>query len=314
MWPIRLLKFILVFFVVLVIPVLSVFALAPYSPAMRSTALSMARAVRTAGLLRGRDQHCSLADVWAISSGGLNLAKDKIRHEDKVVGRDGNLLLVATALGKFWIPAPDLGEMAEMLAEQDAGVYGHDVRPGDIVLDCGANVGVYTREALAAGAKTVVAIELAPEPLACLRRNFAPEIAKGRVIIYPKGVWDKDATLRLTTNVKLASTANSVALDRGETGPEVPLTTIDKLTRELHLPRVDFIKMDIEGSESHALRGAAETIAAYKPRMAVSMEHKRSDPDEIPALVQSLNGHYQLRYGGCGCTTGRAQPETLYAW
>ena len=61
------------------------------------------------------------------------------------------------------------------------------VRPGDVVLDCGANIGVFVRESLDAGAKTVVAIEPAPENIECLRRNFKDEIAAGRVIVYPEG-------------------------------------------------------------------------------------------------------------------------------
>jgi len=116
------------------------------------------------------------------------------------------------------------------LAEQEEEVYGHGVlHPGDVVLDCGANVGVYTRVALAKGARIVVAIDLAPEPIQCLRRNFESEIREGRVIVYPKGVWDKEATLRLHASAKIASAGDSVVMDRGGLGPEVPLTTIDKL-------------------------------------------------------------------------------------
>ncbi len=181
-------------------------------------------------------------------------------------------------------------------------------------MDCGANVGVYTRIALSRGARTVVAVEIASEPLACLRRTFEREIQEGRVILYPKGAWDKDTTLGLTTNPGLALTADSVAINRGVEGPEVQLTTIDEIVSELHLPRVDFINMDIEGSEAHALRGAATTLAAFKPRLEISMEHRQSDPDIIPALVLRLNPHYETRCGSCGMMTGRMQPEVLLAW
>jgi hypothetical protein len=60
---------------------------------------------------------------------------------------------------------------------------------------CGAHIGVYIREALSLGAKLVVAVEPALENLECLRRNFATEIAAGRVIVYPKGVWDREEVL-----------------------------------------------------------------------------------------------------------------------
>jgi hypothetical protein len=52
-------------------------------------------------------------------------------------------------------------------------------------------------EALKHGASKVVAIEPAPINVECLRRNFAAEIAAGRVIVAPVGVWDKDDELPL---------------------------------------------------------------------------------------------------------------------
>lgn len=299
----------------LVIPSFAIVVLAPHWGPLRAAASPIKRVIAFARSMPGHDKRCSASDVWeALDGRGFRSAEAQIRAADKVIGTDGNLALVATPSGKFWIPAPDLDTLAEQLAEQKLDEYSHDVRAGEIVLDCGANVGVYTRIALDRGARTVVAIELAPEPLACLRRTFEREIREGRVILYPKGVWDKDTTLHLTTSPRLASAADSVAINRGEEGPEVQLTTIDELVAELRLPRVDFINMDIEGSEAPALRGAARTLATYKPRLEISMEHKQTDPDVLPALVLRLNPQYQTQCGSCGMMTGRMQPEVLLAW
>jgi hypothetical protein len=57
------------------------------------------------------------------------------------------------------------------------------VRAADVVLDYGANVGAFTRKALSAGAKLVVAIDSSPINQEALRRTFAKEITEGRVII-----------------------------------------------------------------------------------------------------------------------------------
>lgn len=265
-----------------------------------------------------RHRLCSLTDAWSEA-----VATDKILAERSVSAKfrqlqsGPGLLLIETSIGRFWIPQPDLPTLAEEIAEEQRGVYelnGHELRAGDVVLDCGANVGVYTRTALTAGARLVVAIEPAPLPLECLRRNFATEIQAGRVIILPKGVWNKDDTLELSVNPHLASTAASVALERGAKGPRVSLTTIDKLATDLKLERVDFIKMDIEGAEPQALEGASATVAKFHPRMAISLEHRPSDPDRIPALVKRLWPDYQIQCGPCVNMNGSLQPVALLAW
>jgi hypothetical protein len=131
--------------------------------------------------------------------------------------------------------------------------------------------------------------------------------------VYPKGVWNKDDELPLSTGSEWASTASSVALDRGVQGPKVPLTTIDKIMGELKLPTVDFIKMDIEGAEMEALEGAVETVRQFHPRMAISVEHRPSDPDRIPELVQRLWPNYVSACGACANVNGSIQPDVLFA-
>lgn len=163
------------------------------------------------------------------------------------------------------------------------------------------------------GAARVIAIEPAPDNLECLRRNLAPEIATGRVLIYPKEVWNKDDVLTLRVQ-STNSGADSVALIYGDTheGPKVLLTTIDKLVSELGLTRVDFIKMDIEGAEHAALVGAAQTLRQFHPRMAIAMEHRENDPIEVPRLVHSISPDYRVKCGPCVETGASLRPETLF--
>jgi hypothetical protein len=92
---------------------------------------------------------------------------------------------------------------------------------------------------------------------------------------------------------------------------EVPLTTVDKLAAELNLPRVDFIKMDIEGAEQKAIAGARQTIVKYRPRMALCIYHMVDDPVKIPRLVQDTVPGYQTRIT-CLCAPDRIQPEVAF--
>ena len=58
--------------------------------------------------------------------------------------------------------------------------------------------------------------------------------------------------------------------------------------------KVTFIKLDIEGSELEALRGAEKIIRRDKPRLAISIYHKPQDYFEIPLYIKELVPEYKL--------------------
>ncbi len=255
------------------------------------------------------------------SAAGERAVRERLRRKleraARVVARDGAFAQWDVNGERYWMPAGSR-ILPGMLAEQKTALYdsaGQKVRPGDVVLDCGANIGLYTLAALDQGASLVVAIEPALDNVECLRRNLAPQIAAGRVIVYPKGVWDKDDVLPL--NVQPSNSASySVALRyRGASpGPQVELTTIDELVSELRLERVDFIKMDIEGSERAALAGGAQTIRRFKPRLTISVEHRYDDPLVIPKIVESIDGGYQSAPGRCIEVSAGLRPAVVSFW
>jgi FkbM family methyltransferase len=306
----------LLFLVLLLAVVSGVMTLAPhYEWAWRVTARILT-AVKFRALIKDRDRHCGINDVWRVPELALNI--DRIKRGLRVIRSDNELEQIQTPNGPIWIPAGDRVALAEELAEEAEGEYGtgdRGVGRGDTVLDCGANVGVFTREALRRGAARVVAIEPAPWALECLRRNFSDEIRQGRVVLCPNGVWDHDDTLNLTIPSGMASTAATVALKptEGRAVVAVQLTTIDKIVAELGLNSVDFIKMDIEGAEPNALRGAAWTVQKFRPRMAISLEHRPTDPEILPRLAQRLWPNYQTECGACTMMNGHLQPVIMYA-
>jgi FkbM family methyltransferase len=263
--------------------------------------------------LKGRAGNCTLAESFE----GEKLSRMQfenvtaIRTASRVIREDERFSLWSTPAGEYWMPRASGDGLLYDLGEQRRNIYGNRVRPGDIVLDAGANVGVFTRKALQAGASKIIAIEPGPENVECLRRNFAAEIADGRVVVYPKGVWDKEDILKLS--VDPADSARDSFLRPIENAQfiDVPLTTIDKLVEELRLPRVDFIKMDIEGAEQKAVVGAKNTLTKYRPRMALCIYHVTNDAVMVPKLVHNAVPDYQVSKT-CLCAEDRVQPEVAF--
>jgi hypothetical protein len=71
---------------------------------------------------------------------------------------------------------------------------------------------------------------------------------------------------------------------------------LDTYVARKNLPRVDYIKLDIEGAELDMLRGAAKTITRYKPKMAISAYHKRDDLWTLANYVKSLRSDYEFKF------------------
>ncbi|RPJ59326.1 MAG: FkbM family methyltransferase [Acidobacteria bacterium] len=261
--------------------------------------------------------HCGVSDGMAAYElwNSLRERHVKVVGSTRVVKTDpgAGLELRSTPRGQIWIPVNDVSGLEYVLAEQEAHIYGEGARgvqQGDIVLDCGAYVGTFSRLALDAGAKLVVAVEPVPEKVECLRRNFGAEIEAGRLLIYPKGVWDKEELLPLHKHSK-QSGGDSFVLDRDTTSEELQLTTIDQLVKELRLERVDFIKMDIEGAEGRALRGGASTIRAHHPGLALAVYHLPTDRQTIPEQVRELWPGYQSVCSVCQLQGGRLAPDIM---
>lgn len=68
---------------------------------------------------------------------------------------------------------------------------------------------------------------------------------------------------------------------------------VDKLDK-LNLEDVTFIKMDIEGAELDALKGAKETILKHHPKLAVCIYHKPDDFWKIPEQIFSIRKDYNI--------------------
>jgi len=278
--------------------------------------------VRSSALvLVGRHSGCTVERAWQIDQKLKHQTevKDRILAASKVIETDAATGLEnwQTPYGNFWIPKRNNYALPFNLAEQELKIYGSgkmEIKPGDVVLDCGANIGVYTREALKLGARLVVAIEPAPENVVALQRTFKDEIAAGKVIVYPKGVWDKDDVLALHIHPD-NSAADSFLINKGKSGEaevKVPLTTIDKMVAELKLDKVDYIKMDIEGAEVKALVGARETIAKHHPRLSLSVYHDETHPYEVPKAVRAAWNGYTQEVGPCMYANYSIRPDILY--
>src|SRR5438105_3354969 len=87
-----------------------------------------------------------------------------------------------------------------------------------------------------------------------------------------RAFWIKVDTLRFSVGVSNSGTGSFVLPEVGRSQEmQVPVRPLDDILQSIGAAKVDFIKMDIEGAERDALKGAARTLRQFKPRLMMDM-------------------------------------------
>jgi len=105
------------------------------------------------------------------------------------------------------------------------------------------------------------------------------------------GAWDTVDTLSFFTGLDCGSTTSATNRDGAMKTTTIQTETIDRIVGE---SKVSFIKMDVEGAEMNALKGAASTIKRDRPLLAISVYHKKEDIFSIPQYLKHLVPDYRL--------------------
>ena len=118
-------------------------------------------------------------------------------------------------------------------------------------------------------------------------REKLSDCEKGRYRIIPKGLWSESGRLSFLSDGNVGSHVDITA----QGAEKVEVGTIDA---EVGKSKVSMIKMDIEGAELEALKGAQNIIRKDRPVLAISVYHKPEDIVEIPKYILSLHDGYRL--------------------
>lgn len=223
--------------------------------------------------------------------------------------------LIHTPTRSFWVKKDGTAMdgralIGYVIAEQQwiaESAKDYNVRAGDVVVDVGAHVGTFGDDALQRGAAKVIMVEPDPLNVECIRRNFASEIAAGRVVVVAEGAWSTTDSLRFSIGVANSGTGSLVIPEIDHREIEVPVRPLDDMLQSAGISRVDFIKMDIEGAEREALKGAAKTLARWQPRLMLDMYHRSDDAAVLPRVIREANPRYRSY---CAiCATARQDSE-----
>tara|TARA_B100001248_G_C27273911_1_gene404418 strand:- start:22 stop:759 length:738 start_codon:yes stop_codon:yes gene_type:complete len=154
--------------------------------------------------------------------------------------------------------------------------YGNKfVNEGDVCIDGGANIGIYTLAFLSAVGNKGKVIAIEPMNYAAneIRRLSSINNFKDPIVI--EGALSNEAgsaSLDFSDGVGFGSIVRGFG---GKKTIDVKTYTVDKIVLTEDLQSLDFIKLDIEGAELLALKGAIESIKKFKPKICLECEKDR---------------------------------------
>ena len=175
----------------------------------------------------------------------------------------------------------------------------HSLSADEVFVDCGAFDGDTIRRFLARLPDfrgRIKALEPDPANFGKLARyvESLPYELRQRIDIFPWAVSSRRETLRFN-----ATGTEAASLGSGST--QVQGVALDELLEDC---RPTYIKMDTEGAEPEAIRGAFRTIATHRPAMAICVYHRQDHLWEIPLLIDSCAGGYRFHL----------RPQLLEGW
>jgi FkbM family methyltransferase len=203
----------------------------------------------------------------------VRLAESRvIRRQRRVRFRDRELRLLRS---RFWDDTEQKVFEAEILPYFDA--IGEGAAPPEVIVDAGASAGHF---ALAAAVRwpraRIVCFEPSARQRVMLDRNARLNGVAARIQVEPLALWNSPGFLRFRTHGAMSSLEVVSSLPRHLAFEErVPAEPLDAWVARSGLPRLDWIKMDIEGAEIEALAGARATLRRFHPGLLVQAYHLR---------------------------------------
>ena len=166
------------------------------------------------------------------------------------------------------------------------GVLGF-LHPGAVVIDIGANLGEWTlpfARAVGPGGR-VIAIEPAPTNATGLEATLAAN-ALHQAEVFRCAIGDRDGHVDFAVPIVTSAqtdtgTARIGPAPCGHQALQVPLRSLDSVTAERRLDRLDLIKVDVEGYERQVIIGAAALLDRFRPVLVIETGHEREGDREV---------------------------------
>lgn len=168
--------------------------------------------------------------------------------------------------------------------------------PGDFIIDGGVSGSVNAQiQFVQAIGKEGKIFGFEPDPLGfceateALKERGSHENYK----LIPLGLWSKKDFLFF----EIAGQGTHACKDKTDCSVRCEVISVDEFCKHNYLRKVDFIKLDVEGSESDAIKGSIQTITKFRPKLAICLYHTPRDLYYLPKFISTIVPDYKFYIG-----------------
>ena len=167
-----------------------------------------------------------------------------------------------------------------------------EAKEGDIIFDVGAYCGtqaIYWSKIVGATGK-VICLEPDETNYNILQKNIALHGEKN-VIASKVGAYSENKEINFSNNGSMGS---QVIENKNKNSTSIQVKTLETIFNELKLPKIDFIKMDIEGAEIEAIRPALSFIQTNKIRLIIEPHYIKGTLNDMQIIEMFNSINYNV--------------------
>ena len=223
---------------------------------------------------------------------------------------------------EFEIESKDITMLPTLISGEyeflELAAVSKNIKPGDIFLDIGSNIGIYSLlvSGLVGSSGRVIAIEPHPKTVAILRRNVQRNIEIGHIVEVLQLAISNFNGISYLQSTTFLGTSHLISNPGRDNLPQpgldpVKVCTLDRLVLELEM-NPTFIKCDVEGFEAHVIEGALNYLNKAKPKILLEIcgDQSRRENVSWEKAIKILGENYFTIevFGPTACSQRESMP------
>lgn len=186
------------------------------------------------------------------------------------------------------------------MLEINNGFFGYEnkyvtIKKDDVVIDCGSNMGLFSNWAASKGAEKVISFEPGKTAYELCKKNIS--LYKNKIFLYPYAVSSFNEYIDFIECINIGgSHLKEFEINKNSGFKESYLVKAISLDDFLNKEKkIDFIKIDCEGSEEKILKGAENIIKSFSPKIVMACYHYHMDDKILSDILLSFNPNYKIK-------------------